>query len=231
MGVDRTLIDAVRGDLAAAADPARAAGQQAYMKSTLPYYGVSVPGLRTLLRPHLRGYDPADRETWEATVRALWAEATHREEWYVALALARHRSARDWRDPASLPLWRDLVTAGAWWDVVDEIAGHLVGDVLLRHREAATPAIREWATDDDLWIRRTAVLAQHLHKDATDTGLLADVVDANLDDASFWLRKAIGWALRDYSKVDPGWVRDFVSHHDARISGLSRREALRRIDR
>lgn len=229
MGVDRRLIHAIRVDLRAAADPERAAGQQAYMKSALPFHGIAAPGLRTLLRPHLRGYAPADRDTWEATLRALWAEATHREEWYVALALARHRSARPWRDPASLPLWRELGVTGGWWDVVDEIAGHVVGDVLLHHRAQATPVIRSWAGDDDLWVRRTAVLAQHLHKDATDTDLLTEVVEANLDDSSFWLRKAIGWALRDHSSVDPDWVSAFVRDHDHRIAQLSRHEALRRI--
>ena len=72
-------------------------------------------------------------------MRALWDEATHREERYAALALGRHRLARDWRDPASLDLWRHLVVTGAWWDLVDETASHLVGDVLARHRAAATP--------------------------------------------------------------------------------------------
>ena len=113
-----------------------------------------------LLRPHLAAYSPDDRESWEATLLALWDEATHREERYAALALGRHRVARPWRDPASLDLWRHLVVTGAWWDLVDETASHLVGDVLARHRAAATPIVLGWATDDDLWLRRTAVIAQ-----------------------------------------------------------------------
>ena len=109
------------------------------MKSALPYYGLAAPDLKRLLRPHLAAWSPADRDVWEATLRALWDEATHREERYAALALGRHRTARDWRDPASLDLWRHLVVTGAWWDLVDETASHLVGDVLVRHRAAATP--------------------------------------------------------------------------------------------
>ena len=111
------------------------------MKSALPYYGLAAPELKRLLRPHLAAYSPDDRESWEATLRALWDEATHREERYAALALGRHRVARTWRDPASLDLWRHLVVTGAWWDLVDETASHLVGDVLDRHRAAATPTV------------------------------------------------------------------------------------------
>lgn len=203
--------------------------QQAYMKSPLPYYGVSLPAVKALLRPYLRGYRPASRSAWEATIRTLWDETTHREEWYAAIAIGRHSRAAEWRDPASLELWRHLIVTGAWWDVVDEIAGHLVGEVLQNHRPAAEGVIRAWARADDLWLRRTAVLSQHRHKTETDPLLLAEVILINADDASFWLRKAIGWALRDYSAIDPDWVRLFVEEHADQLSPLSKREALRRI--
>ena len=89
--------------------------------------------------------------------------------------------------------------------------------------------IRAWARDDDLWVRRTAVLSQVRHHQDTDTDLLHDVIAANLHDTSFWLRKAIGWALRDYSRSDPEWVRSEVDRLGPRLSGLSRREATRRL--
>lgn len=229
MPADQPLIDRIRADLAAAGDADRAVQQQTYMKSALPFHGIASPALKVLLRPHLRGYRPADRTDWSDTVRALWDGASHREEWYAALAIARHRIASPWRDLASLDLWRHLVVTGAWWDVVDETAGHLVGEVLLHHHDVTAPSMRAWALDDDLWVRRTAVLAQHRHKSDTDTDLLAEVIVANLDDTSFWLRKAIGWALREHGYVDPGWVRRFVAEHADRLSPLSRREALKRI--
>ncbi len=86
--------------------------------------------------------------------------------------------------------------------------------------------MRAWARDDDLWVRRTAVLSQLAHGGATDTALLHDVVEANVDDTSFWLRKAIGWALRQHARTDPDWVRAEVELLGDRLSGLSRREAL-----
>ena len=96
------------------------------------------------------------------------------------------------------------MVTGAWWDHVDEVAAHLVGGVLAGHRTEVTPVMRAWARDDDLWVRRTAVLSQVRHEADTDTDLLHDVIEANLDDRSFWLRKAIGWALREYSRTEPG---------------------------
>jgi 3-methyladenine DNA glycosylase AlkD len=219
----------VRAALAAAGDPEIAAGQQAYMKSAMPYRGVPAPRLKQVLRPLLTIYAPQDRETWEATVRELWDGATHREERYAATALARHRAARAWQDPQVLDLYRHLVVTGAWWDHVDEVASHLVGGVLAGHRASVTPVMRAWARDDDLWVRRTAVLCQVRHQAETDTDLLHDVVAANVGDPSFWLRKAIGWALREYSASDPEWVRREVGRLGGDLSGLSRREATRRL--
>jgi 3-methyladenine DNA glycosylase AlkD len=226
---DEALLTTMRTALREAGDPRVAPGQQAYMKSVMPYYGITAPRLKLVLRPILASYAPADRAIWEATVRALWDGATHREERYAALAIARHRAARRWQDPRSLELYRHLVVTGAWWDLVDEVASHLVGAVLAGHREEVTPTMRAWARDGDLWVRRTAVLSQLGHKSGTDTGLLRDVVEANLEDRSFWLRKAIGWALREYARTDPEWVRAEVDALGDRLSGLSRREATRHL--
>jgi len=219
----------LRVELTAAGDPQRAADQQRYMKSAMPYYGISAPDLRVLLRPHLKAFAPADRDEWETTVRTWWDGATHREERYAALALARHRVARPWQDMASLDLDRHLVVTGAWWDLVDVVAGHLVGGVLAGHRPDATPVVRAWAVDDDLWLRRTAVLCQLGHGTGTDLDLLTFAIEHNLDDSSFWLRKAIGWALRQYARTDPEWVRAYVDGLGDRLSGLSRREATRHL--
>jgi 3-methyladenine DNA glycosylase AlkD len=226
---DHGLVTAVRTALAEAGDPAIAARQQAYMKSAMPYRGLPAPRLKAVLRPVLGTWRPDGRDEWVGTILALWDEATHREERYAAIAVARARHARSWLDPASLELWRHLVVSGAWWDVVDDVATHLVGEVLLQHRAATAPVLRAWASDDDLWIRRTAVICQVGHKEEVDIRLLRDAVEANLADTSFWLRKAIGWALRDYARTDPAWVRAEVSRLGDRLSGLSRREATKHL--
>jgi len=223
------VIEEVRAALAIVGDPDRAAAQQAYMKSAMPYRGLTSAELKQVLRQLLADYQPADRATWEADVRGLWDGATWREERYAAIAVARHRSARPWQDVDTLELHRHLIVTGAWWDVVDVIASHLVGGVLVRFPEETTPVLRAWAVDDDLWLRRTAVLAQLGRASETDLDLLRFAIEANVDDTSFWLRKAIGWALRQYARTDPDWVRAEVDRLGDRLSELSRREALKHL--
>lgn len=199
------------------------------MKSALPYYGVTSPELKALLRPLLTSFRPTTREKWDETVRTLWDGATHREERYAAIAFAQHPGAGKWRDPDALALFEHLISTGAWWDLVDVVAGDLVGPVLLTYRRKTTPLMREWATGDDLWLRRAAVLSQLKHAAETDLDLLSYVIEANVDDTSFWLRKAIGWALRQYGRTDPEWVRREVDLLGPRLAGLSRREALKHL--
>lgn len=228
------LVEAVRAAIAAHCDPERAARQQAYMKSAVPYQGLTTPELRALLRPVLAEHRLPDRAAWEAAVTTLWSRPRVREEWYAALAVVRHRRYAGWRsEVAALDLYEHLVRAGAWWDVVDEIATHPVSEVLAAHREVATPRIAAWSVSDDLWVRRTAVLSQLHHRDTTDTDLLRRVLDANLEGTAygsqFFMRKAVGWALRQYAHTDPAWVRAYVDARADRLSGLSRREALKHL--
>jgi 3-methyladenine DNA glycosylase AlkD len=227
---DRALVDDVRARLRAAGDPAKAPAMQAYMKSALPFHGVASPQARVVFREVLAAHPLPDRDSWLATALALWDEATHREEWYAALALVRGSRYAAYRDTRALGLYRHLLTTGAWWDVVDDVAIHLVGPLLIEEPKSVAPVLREWATDDDRWLRRTAVIAQVGAKDRTDPDLLSHVIEANLDDRDFFLRKAIGWALRQHARTDPDWVRAFVAAHDDRLSGLSSREALKHLD-
>lgn len=225
------LVTAVRTALADAGDPERAVQQQRYMRSAMPFRGIGVPQVRRMARAVVD--DPAHRPdtagTWERAVRRLWDEASYREERYAALAVARHRAAGSWRTPAVLPLYRHLVVTGAWWDLVDETAAHLVAPLLRAHRPEVTPTILAWAEDDDLWLRRTAILSQLGSGNGSDTVLLETVLTANLEGSrhgsEFFVRKAVGWALRDHARSDPDWVRGFLERHHDRLSGLSRREA------
>ena len=162
-------------------------------------------------------------------MRELWDTASHREERYAAIALTGQRAYRPWQDRASLPLYAHLVTTGAWWDLVDVIASDRVGPILLGDPESVAPLVREWAVGPDLWLRRTAILSQLKAKDRTDTALLHDCIEPNVGDSSFWIRKAIGWALRAHARTDPDWVRTEVARYGDRLSGLSRREALKHL--
>jgi 3-methyladenine DNA glycosylase AlkD len=227
MDADRELLLGVRDGLAALADPVKAPQMQAYMKSAMPYRGVGTPPRRTLMKELLAARFPADRATWEATVRALWDDAAYREERYAAIDLCAHRTARAWQDAATVALYQHFIVTGAWWDHVDAVAIHLVGPILRSDPARVEPRIRGWMTDDDRWLRRSAIIVQIGSKRATDTGLLAAAIEPNVDDPDFFIRKGIGWALREYAKTDPEWVRSFVAVHE--LAALSRREATRRL--
>ncbi len=228
---DVDLVDRIRRAIAAAGDPDRAQQQQAYMRSSMPYRGVTAPQLRAVLRPLLddSAAGLATRETWVDTVLELWDHATHREERYAATALTGHRRYRPWQDAAALDLYRHQVVTGAWWDHVDEIASQRVGPILRADPTAVAPVLRRWAGDDDLWVRRAAILSQLASGSELDVDLLRDCIEPSLEDTDFFARKAIGWALRQHARTDPAWVREHVEALGDRLSPLSRREALKHL--
>ena len=222
------LIEGVRAALRVVADPAKAEPMRAYMRSAMPFLGVSMPERTRALRPVLAAHPIADPDSWRGTVGTLWREATYREERYAALAIAHRYPAHLVADPpASLQLLDELVVTGAWWDLVDDVAIRLVGPLLLAAPAVVAPAVRRWARDADRWRRRAAVICQIGAKDRVDTALLTAVIEANLADPDFFLRKGIGWALRQHARVDPDWVRTFAATHA--LSPLSRREALKHL--
>jgi 3-methyladenine DNA glycosylase AlkD len=225
---DAVLLAAIRADLAAAADPVRAAGQQAYMKSAMPYYGVPMPKVRSIVRDHGNDRPFATADAVTATVRALWDPAAFREERYAAILLADTRAARRLSSPAGLGLYRHLVVTGAWWDLVDPVAGQ-VGALLRTWPGEVEPVLRTWMLEPDLWLRRVAIIGQLGAKEATDVALLSDAILANTADRDFFIRKAIGWALRDYARTAPDWVSGFVAAHRDELSGLSVREATKHL--
>lgn len=223
------LVHELRTDLAAAGDPARAVQERRYLKSEMPMYGVGVPQTRALAVAAAKAHPDLWQEaaTWEAVLRLVWDQAEHREERFAVLAVIRSRlSAAHAGRLESLGLYEHLLRTGQWWDLVDETS-HAVGLVLLEHPEAGL-ALRAWACDPDLWVRRSAIICQLQHKDRTDLDLLTEVIEANQQDGEFFIRKAIGWALRDYARTAPHWVRAFVDSHPG-LSPLSRREALKHL--
>jgi 3-methyladenine DNA glycosylase AlkD len=216
------IVEAARAGLAARADPAAAPGMQAYMKSAMPFLGVAAPARTALLR-ELRPL-LADRAAVRAAAEALWDGAQAREERYVATALARRLAP----EPDRLPVHRHWIVTGAWWDHVDEIASRLVGPALRADPKSVTPVLRTWIRAPDRWLRRTTVICQLGSRDRTDLALLAEAIEANLDDGDFFLRKGIGWALRQHARTNAQWVRTFVAAHPA-LSPLSRKEALKHL--
>lgn len=226
MAADVELTGAVRAALRDRARPELAGPMQAYMKSAAPFLGVRVPVVRALtreqakLRPFATTADLAD------TVLGLWRAADYREERYAAIALLDTPAARRLREPALLGTLRELIVTGAWWDYVDALA-HRVGDLLRGWPAEVRPVLLTWTRADDRWLRRASIICQLGARDRADLALLTAAIEASIGEGDFFLRKAIGWALRDYARTDPAWVRSFAATHE--LSPLSRREALKHL--
>ena len=126
-----------------------------------------------------------------------------------------------------MPNLRKLIVTKSWWDTVDSL-DVLIGDIALRHPRVNS-VIVGWSTDENLWLRRLAIDHQLTRKEKTDTALLEQVIVNNLGQNEFFINKAIGWSLRDYSKTNPAWVRDFIERHRYELSPLSLREASKYV--
>jgi 3-methyladenine DNA glycosylase AlkD len=213
-----------------AGDPERARQQQAYMKSTMPCFGVPMAEVKRISKELSRRHQPSTVEDFQRVALDVWHAAQHREERYFCETWTGMTTAKRWQTPALLPMYEEMIVTGAWWDLVDWLAVHRVGDILLKHRAETRSVLNTFAHDDNLWKRRTAILSQNKHRQATDFQWLCAVIMPSIDSSEFFLRKAIGWALREYADVDAAAVLAFVATHKDRLSGLSKREALKHFD-
>lgn len=218
----------LRAEMSAAADPVKAPGMQAYMKSAMPYYGISSPQVNAICKKVFAEHPLLSCAEWRAAILELWRGARHREERYAAMRLMELKRHRACVTPELVPMLEEMIVTGAWWDHVDEIA-HVVGDLLRSHPKEMRPTMRAWSQDPNLWKRRVSIICQISFKRDTDLKLLYANIEPNLADRDFFIRKAIGWALRAYAWTDPKEIAGFVRAHEADLSALSRREALKNI--
>lgn len=226
---DHKLLRAIRQALHHHADPAKAPIMQAYMKSEMPYLGIQIPTQRLAFRTVFRAHPLNSFESWRDTALTLWRQARYREERYAAISLAGFPSYKNFRTLRALPLYKEMIITGAWWDYVDAIATQPLGEILRKFPEPVSATLRKWAIHPNIWLRRSAILAQLHFKADTDLPLLYDCIHPSLGRPEFFLRKAIGWALRQYARTNPEAVVQYVQDHRSRLSPLSVREALKHL--
>lgn len=217
------LVDRLRAQLAAVADPERAKAMAAYMRHQFPFLGVPSPKLKLALRAAQPGR--LDQAELTAVSRRLW-RIPEREYQYAACALLSRFSKVC--GPDFLAVAKDFIVTKSWWDTVDTLASHTVGTLVHKHSQLVT-TMDEWVRGDNLWLARTAILYQLGYKEATDADRLFRYALIKADHPDFFMRKAIGWALRQYAWVAPEAVRAFVLAHEAKFSGLTKREALKNL--
>jgi len=209
------------------ANPTRAKQQQAYMKSEQPFAGLTAPELRAATKLIFKEHLPVSESAWRREVLGLWRNAPVREQQHAAIELAFHKPCRSWLTSKHWDMLDELIVSGAWWDFIDAMAPNHHAWLLAQEPKTVKPMLRSYAVDANLWRRRVAILCQLKAKSATDEALLFDCIKKSLDHKEFFVRKAIGWALRAHSRINPDAVVAFVERYAHRLSPLSKREGLK----
>ena len=223
------LLAKLRKALRQAADLSRAPAMQAYMKSAMPYYGVPAPTLRALFKVTFADVEFATAEQWQAQVLEIWRNARFREERYAAIGLAGHKRFHSFQTPSAVKMYEEMIVTGAWWDYVDSIASHRIGQILCDYPTPMRRKMLTWSKSPDIWKRRASIICQLGFKAETDLDLLYACIEPSLGSKEFFLQKAIGWAPRQHAWTDAGEIRKYVRRNRARLSALSIREALKNI--
>jgi 3-methyladenine DNA glycosylase AlkD len=208
-------------------DPGAAVAMRAYMRDQFEFVGIQNGPRTAIAREVFADLGRPAADDLLPFAHGAWAR-TERDHQYVAAKLLRRHVKL--LPAGAIEDLETLITTKSWWDTVDELARNVVGP-LVRANPELVAVMDAWIDDDDIWLARTAILFQGTYKDATDADRLFRYCLRRAADTEFFLRKAIGWALRDHSKVDEAAVRAFVAAHDAELSGLSKREALRYWER
>ena len=218
-------VNELRAALTGVADEAKAAQMEAYMKGHFPFFGVQAGARRAAHRPVVASLAGASGDELVAFADACWAEPERELQHTAADALRKHGKALEARHLVDL---RRLIVTKSWWDTVDALAAHCVGSLVTANPELADD-MDAWIDDDDFWVARTAILHQLNYKERTDADRLFTYADRRAADTEFFIRKAIGWALRQYARTDPDAVRAFVTSRQDTLSGLTRREAMKHL--
>ena len=204
-------------NLKAVANPDDAGAMKAYMKNKFEFLGVKTPARRKLAKAFFKQQTDSVID-WNF-INEAWKNP-YRELQYIALDYLEIR--KKLLTPSDLPRLKKLAQTKSWWDTIDFL-DRLVGSIIAQFPETKE-IILSWSCDEDIWLRRLAIDHQLLRKEETDTELLENILVNNLGQTEFFINKAIGWALRDYSKTNADWVRDFIEQHREEMSALSIRE-------
>ena len=208
------------------ADPKKAAPMKRYMRDQFEYLGIKVPEMGNLLKQHIREHGLPPLAELDAILRDLWA-LPQREFQYAANGLLEKFEGE--LHPDFIETLEYMLVTKSWWDTVDTIATGTLGVHFMRYPKVREKYLARWRKSDNFWLRRATILFQLGYKKDTDFELLCDIIRENLGSQEFFINKAIGWALRQYTRIDPQGVRDFVAATP--LNPLSAREALKWLDK
>lgn len=190
----------------------------AYMQNKYEFLGIPKPKLQEIIKPYLKESRKYDFD-WEF-VNMCWNK-DYREAQYIAISYLSMNSKKF--TDKDLPKLKHLIINKSWWETVDSLDA-MVGSIVLKY-EALEKTMLEWSVSDNIWLKRVSIDFQQEYKDKTNTELLEKIICNNLGGNEFFVNKAIGWSLRDYSKVNPEWVKSFLDKYKEQLSTLSIKEA------
>lgn len=219
------LVAFVKKELKKRADPEKAPPMARYMKNKQAFLGVQAPFIKEVVSLTIKTFPQPAFPEIRQVVKTLW-NGTYREERHSALRLAERWKIHTHAEALELCEW--MIRTGAWWDLVDTIATRLVGQLVINCPETRAPVFG-WIDSENLWLRRTALLTQLKWKKETDEKLLGAMILKVAGEQEFFIQKAIGWALREYGKTNPEFVKTFVQKHQEILSPLSKKEALKHL--
>ena len=199
-----------------------------YMKNKFEYYGIKSPLRKELCKPFLKKENLPKIEKIEGIIKELWNEPQRELQYFAMELLSKYSKLLKQND---YYLFEYMLTNKSWWDTVDYIAAIIVGNHFNLYPELKKSISEKWINSNDMWLNRTAILFQLKYKQATDEKMLFSYIMKHNGSTEFFHRKAIGWALREYSKTNPEVVLKFVKTNEQKLSGLSKREALKIINR
>lgn len=200
-----------------------AAAMSAYMKNKFDFYGIPSPERKELYKDFIKSEKAARKIDWELLDECY--EDEHRELQYLVFDyLLAMQKYVNYEDIAKI---KHYITTRSWWDTTDFLC-KVIGDIGLRDKRVRRLML-EWSEDENIWLKRTAILHQITYKDKTDSEILKEIICICIGSDEFFINKAIGWALREYSKTNPAWVKKFIEKYKDALSSLSIKEASRYI--
>lgn len=211
-------------ELEISADPVRAEKQRKYLKGQFEFFGIGAGQLRKIVKEFFCTYGYPQGEKLQEFSLVLW-DLPQREYQQVVVVLLD--KVADKLGKKDIDWIVQLIVKKSWWDTVDGLASWVCGTYFKNYPEQIVPVTEEWINSGNIWLQRSSLLFQLKYKKETDTKLLTSYIEQLIAQKEFFIRKAIGWVLREYSKTNPEWVRNFVQGHN--LSGLSYREAVKYI--
>ena len=190
-----------------------------YMLNKFEYIGIKTPERRKIFKNFFKEYKNEEKIDWEF-VNKCW-ENKYREFQYIAADYLKNMKDKLTID--DIPKFKQLILKKSWWDTIDNL-DMTIGALALKDSNV-NKILLEWSLDENIWLKRIAIDHQLLRKEKTNTELLEKILKNNLGQTEFFINKAIGWALRDYSKTNPEWVKNFIEKNRENMAKLSIKEA------